>query len=63
MFRTVPLSNIRGSLLYTQQWYMSYRFADRWEITASNWFYYKNLSLFTVTWTSNFYFICFQFMC
>jgi len=28
MFRTVPLSIIRSSLLYTQQWYMSYRFAD-----------------------------------
>ena len=28
MFLTVPLSIIRSSLLYTQQWYMSYRFAD-----------------------------------
>jgi len=28
MFRTVPLSIIRNSPLYTQQWYMSYRFAD-----------------------------------
>jgi hypothetical protein len=28
MFRTVPLSIIRRFLLYTQQWYMSYRFAD-----------------------------------
>jgi len=27
MFRTVPLSIIRTFLLYTQQWYMSYRFA------------------------------------
>jgi len=27
MFRTVPLSNIRSFSLYTQQWYMSYRFA------------------------------------
>ena len=27
MFRTVPLSIIRSFLLYTQQWYMSYRFA------------------------------------
>jgi len=26
MFRTAPLSIIRS--LYTQQWYMSYRFAD-----------------------------------
>jgi len=29
MFRTVPLSTIRSFSLYTQQWYMSYRFADR----------------------------------
>ena len=27
MFRTVPLS-IMSTALYTQQWYMSYRFAD-----------------------------------
>jgi hypothetical protein len=26
MFRTVPLSIIRSYSLYTQQWYMSYRF-------------------------------------
>ena len=29
MFRTVPLSIIRSFSLYTQQWFMSYRFADR----------------------------------
>jgi hypothetical protein len=28
MFRTVPLSIVRSFSLYTQQWYMSYRFAD-----------------------------------
>ena len=28
MFRTFPLSIIRSFSLYTQQWYMSYRFAD-----------------------------------
>jgi len=28
MFRTVFLSIIRNFSLYTQQWYMSYRFAD-----------------------------------
>jgi hypothetical protein len=31
MFRTVPLSIIRRLALYTQQWYMSYRFADSCE--------------------------------
>ena len=30
MFRRVPLSIIRSFSLYTQQWYMSYRFADSW---------------------------------
>jgi len=33
MIRTVPLSIIRIFSLYTQQWYMSYRFAD--SLTAS----------------------------
>ena len=28
MFPTVPLSTIKSFSLYTQQWYMSYRFAD-----------------------------------
>ena len=28
MFRAVPLSIIRSFSLSTQQWYMSYRFAD-----------------------------------
>jgi hypothetical protein len=28
MFRTVPLSIIRSFPMYTQQWYMSYRFAS-----------------------------------
>ena len=28
MFRTVPLSIISSFSLYTQQWYMSYRFSD-----------------------------------
>jgi len=28
MFQTVPVSIIRSFSLYTQQWYMSYRFAD-----------------------------------
>jgi len=31
MFQTVPLSIIRSFSLYTQQWCMSYRFADRGE--------------------------------
>ena len=28
MYRTVPVPIIRKFSLYTQQWYMSYRFAD-----------------------------------
>ena len=33
MFQTIPLSIITSSSLYTQQWYMSYRFADSlWQL-------------------------------
>ena len=32
MFRTVPLSIIRSLALYTQQWYMSYRFC--WQLAS-----------------------------
>jgi len=31
MFRTVPVSIIRSFSLYTQQWYVSYRFAEAFE--------------------------------
>ena len=34
MFRTVPLSTIRSFSLYTQQWYMSYRFAESLRATC-----------------------------
>jgi hypothetical protein len=38
MFRTVPLSIIRSFSLYTQQWYMSYRFVDSfWAAAGSGW--------------------------
>jgi len=42
MFRTVPLSIIRSFSLYTQQWYMSYRFADSLR-AGSGCFVYKNM--------------------
>ena len=35
MFRTTPLSIIRSFSLCTQQWYMSYRFADSCSIQSS----------------------------
>jgi len=38
MFRTVPLSIIRSIALYTQQWFMSYRFADCL-LAGSGWIY------------------------
>ena len=57
--QTVPLSIIRSFSLYTQQWYMSYRFADSlragsgWNILILIWLYYRrNLSssvLFTLS--------------
>ena len=34
MFRTVPLYIISSFSLYTQQWYMSYRFADSLQLNA-----------------------------
>ena len=38
MFRTVPLSIIRSFSLYTQQWYMSYRFANSlWAVSKHVW--------------------------
>jgi len=37
MFRTVPLSIIRSFSLYTQQWYMSYSFANSlWAVSRRN---------------------------
>jgi len=46
MFRTVPLSVIISFSLYTQQWYMSYRFADsllaRGTVRNMQSFYSKN---------------------
>jgi len=35
MFQTVPLSIIRSFPLYTQQWYIPYRFADRNKCSCS----------------------------
>ena len=51
MVRTVPLYIIRGFSLYTQQWYMSYRFADSlragsgWKrVPFSKWGAHKSLN-------------------
>ena len=43
MFRTVPLSIIRSFSPYTQQWYMSYRFADSLRAVPS-WSYSQAVS-------------------
>jgi hypothetical protein len=37
MFRTVVLSIIRSYSLYTQQWYMSYRFVDSFRAAVPSW--------------------------
>jgi len=37
MFQTVPLSIIRSFSLYTQQWYMSYRFCWRIPLQCVRW--------------------------
>ena len=39
MFRTVPLSSVRIFSLYTQQWYMLYRFDDSLR-AGSGWNYF-----------------------
>jgi hypothetical protein len=36
IFRTVPLSIIRSHSLYTQRWYMSYRFVDSFRAAAGS---------------------------
>ena len=46
MFRAVPLSIIRSFSLYTQQWYMSYRFAD--SLLSANLYLYLCVQFFTV---------------
>ena len=58
MFRTIPLSIIRSFPLYTQQWYMSYRFADSLR-ASSGWNTLISQYLF-LEWNST----CFgQFLC
>jgi len=42
MFQTVPLSIIRSFSLYTQQWYMLYRFADSFR-AGSGWSWFGSL--------------------
>ena len=42
MFRIVPLSIIRRFSLYTQQWYMSYRFAE--STVKNSWWWTEELS-------------------
>jgi len=50
MFRTVPLSIIRSSSLYTQQWYMSYRFADSYMFRTVPLSIIRSFSLYTQQW-------------
>jgi hypothetical protein len=49
MFRTVPLSIIRSFSLYTQRWYMSYRFADSLR-TGSGWNWPCSLAVSKTVW-------------
>ena len=46
MFWTVPLSIFRSFLLYTQQWYMSHRFADSLRAGSgwNSWWWTKEMS-------------------
>jgi len=47
MFRTVPLSIIRSFSMFTQQWYMSYRYADSCQQTCMYWRVYSEKLLMT----------------
>jgi len=48
MFRTVPLSIIKSFSLYTQQWYMSYRFADCCEQLSANLYDIRTIAVCTL---------------
>jgi len=48
MFLTVNLSIIRSFSLYTQQWYMSYRFADSLLATCQQICMTYTIAVFTV---------------
>jgi len=48
MFRTVPLSTTRSFSLYTQQWYMSYRFANSLLASCQQTFMTYNIAVCTV---------------
>jgi hypothetical protein len=52
MFRTVPLSLIGGYSLYTQQWYMSYRFVDSFR-AVTGWNCSSILVLLSVQWINS----------
>ena len=62
MFRTVPVSIIRSFSLYTQQWYMSYRFADSlragtgWNAVPF-WSIIRSFSLYTQQWYMSYRFV------
>src|SRR5215475_5791512 len=62
MFRTVPLSIIRSFSLYTQQWYMSYRFGD--SLRAGSGWNCSSVLILLFTNFSNLFSTCFgQFLC
>jgi hypothetical protein len=56
MFRTVPLSIIRHFSLYTQQWYMSYRFADSLRAGSGQNVLIRLFSLYTQQWCMSYRF-------
>jgi hypothetical protein len=57
MFRTVPLSIIRSILLFTQQWYMSYRFVDMFRTVPLS--IIRGFTLYTQQWYMSYRF-CWQ---
>ena len=56
MTYTTAVCTVKNSWWWTEELSETFRVSfqkEIWEIDASSWFYYKNLSRCTVTWTSN----------
>ena len=56
MTYTIAVCRVKNSWWWTEELSETHRVLFQkqiWEISASSWFYYKNLSWCTVTWTSN----------
>jgi len=61
MTHTIAVCTVKNSWWWTEELSETCRVLFQkqiWEISASSWFYYKNISRCTVTWTSNLKYVC-----